>query len=120
MLSRYTPYASAPASGPAMTAPTLPNESSFCFWPAYGIKTEVQQIRTIIEGRVGKVATALITIDLNDALRCDTLNRRRELDRGAWTSMATASMAAASMAAASTSAVSMSAETPEPGDSTAH
>ena len=101
--------------GPAMTARTLPNESNFCFWSAYGIETEMQQVRTIIEGRAGKVATALITLDLNDALSCDTLNRRHELDRGAWTGMATASMAAASM-----SAVSMSAETPEPGDSTAH
>lgn len=89
-----------------MTAQTLPDEPNFCFTPAYDLETEVQQIRIVIEGLAGHVPTALIALDLDDALGiCDKLNRRLGYDREAWTAMA---------------AASMHAETPEPGGPTAH
>ena len=89
-----------------MTAQTLPDEPNFCFVPAYDVETDVQQIRIVIEGLAGHVPTALIALDLEDALSiCDKLNRRLGLDRDAWTAMA---------------AASMQAETPEPGDPTEH
>ena len=89
-----------------MTAQTLPDEPNFCFCPAWDVETEVQQIRIVIEGLAGHVPTALVTLDLDDALSiCDKLNRRLGLDREAWTAMA---------------AASMHSETPEPGDPTEH
>ena len=76
-----------------MTAQTLPDEPHFCFVPAYDVETEVQQIRIVIEGLAGHVPTALVTLDLDDALSiCDKLNRRLGLDREAWTAMAASSM----------------------------
>ena len=63
--------------------------------PAYDIETDVQQIRIVIEGMAGHVPTALIALNLDDALSiCDKLNRRLGLDREAWTAMAAASMQA--------------------------
>ena len=59
-----------------MTAQTLPDNPNFCFCPAYDVETEVQQIRIVIEGMAGHVPTALVTLDLDDALNiCDKLNR---------------------------------------------
>ena len=76
-----------------MTAQTLPDNPNFCFCPAYDAETDVQQIRIVIEGLSGHVPTALIAIDLDDALAiCDKLNRRLGLDREAWTALAAASM----------------------------
>ena len=76
-----------------MTAQTLPDEPNFCFVPAYDVETDVQQIRIVIEGLSGHVPTALIALDLDDALSiCDKLNRRLGYDREAWTAMAAASM----------------------------
>ena len=76
-----------------MTAQTLPDNPNFCFCPAYDAETDVQQIRIVIEGLAGHVPTALIALDLDDALAiCDKLNRRLGLDRDAWTGMAEASM----------------------------
>ena len=84
-----------------MTAQTLPDEPDFCFVPAYDVETDVQQIRIVIEGLSGHVPTALIALNLDDALSiCDKLNRRLGYDREAWQAMA---------------ARSMRAETPEPG-----
>ena len=61
--------------------------------PAYDVETDVQQIRIVIEGLAGHVPTALIALDLDDALTiCDKLNRRLGYDREAWTAMAAASM----------------------------
>ena len=78
-----------------MTAQTLPDEPIYCFAPAYDVETEVQQIRIVIEGLAGHVPTALIALDLDDALSiCDKLNRRLGLDREAWTAMVAASMQA--------------------------
>ena len=78
-----------------MTAQTLPDEPHFCFVPAYDVETDVQQIRIVIEGLAGHVPTALIALDLDDALNiCDKLNRRLGYDRDAWTAMAAASMQA--------------------------
>ena len=65
-----------------MTAQTLPDEPNFCFCPAYDVETEVQQIRIVFEGLAGHVPTALVTLDLDDALSiCDKLNSRLGLDR---------------------------------------
>ena len=76
-----------------MTAQTLPDNPNFCFCPAYDVETDVQQIRIVIEGLAGHVPTALVALDLDDALSiCDKLNRRLGLDREAWTAMAAASM----------------------------
>ena len=78
-----------------MTAQTLPDEPNFCFAPAYDVETEVQQIHIVIEGLSGHVPTALITLDIDQALDiCDKLNRRLGYDREAWTAMAAASMQA--------------------------
>ncbi len=78
-----------------MTAQTLPDDPNFCFVPAYDVETDVQQIRIVIEGLAGHVPTALIALDLDDALNiCDKLNRRLGYDRDAWTAMAAASMRA--------------------------
>ena len=78
-----------------MTAQTLPDEPNYCFVPAYDVETDVQQIRIVIEGLSGHVPTALIALDLDDALSiCDKLNRRIGYDREAWTAMAAASMRA--------------------------
>ena len=77
----------------AMTAQTLPDEPNFCFCPAYDVETDVQQIRIVIEGLSGHVPTALVALDLDDALSiCDKLNRRIGYDRKSWTAMAAASM----------------------------
>ena len=60
-----------------MTAQTLPDEPNFCFCPAYDVEADVQQIRIVIEGLSGHVPTALVALDLDDALSiCDKLNRR--------------------------------------------
>ena len=76
-----------------MTAQTLPDNPNFCFVPAYDVEADVQQIRIVIEGLAGHVPTALVTLDLDDALNiCDKLNRRLGLDREAWTAMVAASM----------------------------
>ena len=78
-----------------MTAQTLPDEPNFCFAPAYDVETEVQQIRIVIEGLAGHVPTALVTLDIDDAMNiCDKLNRRLGYDREAWTAMVAASMQA--------------------------
>lgn len=76
-----------------MTAHTLPDNPNFCFCPAYDVEADVQQIRIVIEGLSGHVPTALIALDLDDALRlCDKLNRRLGLDREDWSAMVAASM----------------------------
>ena len=76
-----------------MTAQTLPDNPNFCFVPAYDLEADVQQIRLVIEGLSGHIPTALVALDLDDALTiCDKLNRRIGYDREAWTAMAAASM----------------------------
>ncbi len=78
-----------------MTAQTLPDNPDYCFAPAWDAEADVQQIRLVIEGLAGHVPTALVALDLQDALTiCDKLNRRLGLDREAWTAMAAASMRA--------------------------
>ena len=89
-----------------MPPQTIPDNPNFCFAPAYDVETEVQQIRIVIEGLAGHVPTALISLNLEDALSiCDKLNRRLGYDREAWTAMVAASMRA---------------ETHEPGDPAEH
>ena len=74
-------------------AQTLPDEPDYCFVPAYDVETELQQIRIVFAGMPGHVPTALVALDLDDALNlCDRLNRRLGHDRAAWTAMAAASM----------------------------
>ena len=78
-----------------MTAQTLPDEPDYCFVPAYDVEADVQQIRIVIQGLAGHIPTALVALDLDDALSiCDKLNRRLGYDREAWTAMAAASMQA--------------------------
>ena len=81
-----------------MTAQTLPDEPEFLFRaPLTTSRTEVQQIRIVIEGMAGHVPDcALVALStMDDALNiCDKLNRRLGLDREAWTAMAAASMRA--------------------------
>ncbi len=53
----------------------------------------MQQIRIVVEDLAGHVPTALIALDLDDALTiCDKLNRRLGYDWEGWTAMAAASM----------------------------
>ena len=76
-----------------MTAQTLPDNPNFCFCPAYDVEVDMQQIRIVIKGLAGHVPTALIALDLHDALSiCDKLNRRLGMDREAWMAVAAASM----------------------------
>ena len=78
-----------------MTAQTLPDDSNYCFVPAYDIEDEVQQIRNVIEGMSGYVPTALVALSVADAEEiCDKLNRRLGLDRDAWTALPAQSMRA--------------------------
>ena len=78
-----------------MTAQTLPDDPNYCFVPAYDVEADVQQIRIVFEGLSGHVPTALVALDLDDALSvCDRMNRKLGLDREAWTAMAAASMQA--------------------------
>ncbi|MCY4549891.1 MAG: hypothetical protein OXC28_16115 [Defluviicoccus sp.] len=78
-----------------MTAQTLPDNPNFCVCPAYDVEADVQQIRIVIEGLAGHVPTALVALDLDDALSiCDKLNRRLGYDREEWTAMAADSMRA--------------------------
>ena len=55
-----------------MTAQTLPDNPNFCFVPAYDVEADVQQIRIVIEGLSGHVPTALVALDLDDALTTAT------------------------------------------------
>ena len=76
-----------------MTAQNLPDTPNFCFTPAWDAEVEVQQIRIVIEGLSGHVPTAMVTLNLEDALAiCDKLNRRLGLDREAWQAMVAESM----------------------------
>ncbi len=80
-----------------MTDPvtTLPEEPEYCFAPAYDVDTEMQQIRIVFADVPGHVPTALVTLDLEQAMNlCDRLNRRLGHDREAWTAMAADSMRA--------------------------
>ena len=76
-----------------MTAQTLSDNPNYCFVPSYDVEADVQQIHIVIEGLAGHVPTALIALNLEDALViADKFNRRLGLDREAWTAMAAASM----------------------------
>ncbi len=78
-----------------MIEQTLPDEPNFCFVPAYDVEVDAQQIHIVFEGLAGHVPTALVTLDLDNALDlCDKLNRRLGYDREDWTAMAAASMQA--------------------------
>ncbi|MCY3980831.1 MAG: hypothetical protein OXF26_09475 [Alphaproteobacteria bacterium] len=56
------------------------------------VETDVQQIRIVIQGLADHVPTALIALNLDDALSiCDKLKRRLGYDREAWQAMAAAS-----------------------------
>ena len=51
-----------------MTARTASDNPNFCFCSAYDVETDVQQIRIVIERLSGHFPTALIALDLDDAL----------------------------------------------------
>ena len=60
-----------------------------------GDRERAPSSRIVIEARASHVSTALIALNLNDALNiCDKLNRRLGYDRDAWTALAAASMQA--------------------------
>ena len=68
-----------------MTAQTLPDNSNHCFFPAYDVEDEVQQIRIVIAEMAGYVPTTLVALTVEDADNiCDKLNRRLGVDREAW------------------------------------
>ena len=95
-----------PKESPAMIAQTLPDDPSYCFVTACDIEDEVQQIRIVVDGMTGYIPTALVALTVTDAERlCDRLNAKLGLSRDGWTALA---------------ARSMRAETPQPGDRTAH
>ena len=71
-----------------MTA-SLPDDPSYCFYPAFDHEDELPQIRILVEGLVFAIPTALVALDRADGLAvCDRLNRKLGLDRAAWTALA--------------------------------
>lgn len=67
----------------------LPDDPVYAFCPAYDPSGQPQQIRIAFRDLPGYVSTALVALTLDDAERfCDRLNRRRGLDRAAWTELA--------------------------------
>ena len=75
---------------------TLADDPVYAFTPSYDLPDQPQQIRIVFQDMEGYVPTALVALQLDDALRlCDRLNARLGLDREAWTSLAGRSMTAA-------------------------
>ena len=74
---------------------TLADDPVYAFAPSYDLPDQPQQIRIVFQDMDGYVPTALVALQLDDALRlCDRLNARLGLDREAWTSLAGRSMTA--------------------------
>ena len=64
-----------------MTSHTLPDDPVYAFCPAYDFDNMPQQIRIVFDSMPGYVPTALVALNLDDALRiCDRLNARIGLD----------------------------------------
>ena len=70
-------------------AACLPDDPTYCFYPAVDDEDELPQIRILIEGFAFAIPTALVALDRADGLAvCDSLNRALGLDRDAWTALA--------------------------------
>jgi len=71
-----------------MTA-CIPDEPTYCFYPAVDDDGDPPQIRILVEGFAFAIPTALVCLDRADGLAiCDSLNRPLGLDRAAWTALA--------------------------------
>ena len=78
-----------------MTA-CIPDEPTYCFYPAADSEGEPPQIRILVEGLAFAIPTALVALDRADGLTvCDSLNRALGLDRAAWTALAARCLRAA-------------------------
>ena len=71
-----------------MTA-CIPDEPTYCFYPAVDDDGDPPQIRILVEGFAFDIPTALVALDREQGLDvCDRLNRALGLDRAAWTALA--------------------------------
>lgn len=71
-----------------MTA-CIPDEPTYCFYPAIDEDDDPPQIRLLVEGLAFDIPTALVALDREQGLDvCDRLNRALGLDRAAWTALA--------------------------------
>ena len=76
-----------------MTAHTLSRNLDYAFCPAYGPGNAPQEIRLVIDGMTGSIATAMVVLTLEDGERlCDRLNARLGMDREAWSALAARAM----------------------------
>ena len=67
----------------------LPDDPTYCFYPAVDHEDEPPQIRILVEGFAFAIPTALVALDHEQGLVvCDRLNRRLGLDRIGWTALA--------------------------------
>ena len=67
----------------------LPDNPSYCFYPAVDEDGEPPQINILVEGLAFAIPTALVCLTADDGFRlCDRLNRALGLDRAAWTALA--------------------------------
>ena len=67
----------------------LPDDPTYCFYPAVDDDGELPQIRILVEGFAFAIPTALVALDRADGLAvCDSLNRALGPDRAAWTALA--------------------------------
>ena len=71
-----------------MTA-CLPDDPTYCFYPAVDDEDEPPQIRILVEGFAFAIPTALVALCHDDGFTlCDRLNSKLGLDRAAWTALA--------------------------------
>ena len=67
----------------------LPDDPTYCFYPAVDEDGEPPQIRILVEGLGFAIPTALVALDQADDLAvCDSLNRALGVDRAGWTALA--------------------------------
>ena len=67
----------------------LPDDPTYCFYPAADEDGKPPQIRILVEGLTFAIPTALVALDRADGFAvCDSLNRALGLDRTGWTALA--------------------------------
>lgn len=72
-----------------MTADTLPEKVEFVFVAEALPEDGMHRVAIAVEGMNAAIPTAMIALDIEDALRvCDKLNRRLGHDRKSWTAFA--------------------------------
>ena len=70
-------------------AACLPDDPTYCFYPAIDDEDEPPQIRILVEGLAFAIPTALVALtDADGLVLADRLNRALGLDRDAWTARA--------------------------------